>query len=260
MNCAGSGNRQVLPRKLKAAARGFVMADTPDPTDFMFPKLDDAQIARLAPFGRELQTKAGEVVVEQGDAHRGVFVVLNGGLELRQRFRRLGESRLRVLRRGEFNGEVNMLSGRRSMVRLRTPEAGTLFEIDRLHLRQIMQTDAELGEIFLNAFIQRRVYLIAHSLGDAVLVGSNHSGDTLRLREFLDTRNGHPHTFLDVDTDGVCQRHSRTVRLSALGDIPVLDRWPRGKASCAIPRIPKRRRVSDSMMEIELKGKCAIWW
>ncbi len=165
----------------------------------MFPKLDDAQIARLAPFGRELQTAAGEVVVEQGDSHRGVFVILSGGLELLA-VSAVGEARLRVLGRGEFNGEVNMLSGRRSMVRLRTPEASRLFEIDRVHLRQIMQTDAELGEIFLNAFIQRRVYLIAHSFGDAVLVGSNHSGDTMRLREFL-TRNGHPHTFLDVDTD-----------------------------------------------------------
>jgi thioredoxin reductase (NADPH) len=37
-------------------------------------------------------------------------------------------------------------------------------------------------------------------VGDAVLIGSNHSSDTLRLREFL-TRNGQPHTYLDVDTD-----------------------------------------------------------
>jgi thioredoxin reductase (NADPH) len=63
-----------------------------------------------------------------------------------------------------------------------------------------MQTDAALGEIFLNAFISRRVYLIANSVGDAVLIGSSHSSDTLRLREFL-TRNGHPHTYLDVDAD-----------------------------------------------------------
>jgi len=195
------------------------MADTPDPTDFMFPKLDDAQIARLAPFGRELQTQAGEVVVEQGDAHHGVFVVLSGGLELLA-VSAAGESRLRVLSRGEFNGEVNMLSGRRSMVRLRTPEASTLFEIDRVHLRQIMQTDAELGEIFLNAFIQRRVYLISHSLGDAVLVGSNHSSDTLRLREFL-TRNGHPHTFLDVDTDASVSAILEQFGFG-VGDIPVL--------------------------------------
>ena len=63
-----------------------------------------------------------------------------------------------------------------------------------------MQTDAALGEIFLRAFVLRRVYLIAHSVGDAVLIGSSHSGDTLRLRAFL-TRNGHPHTYIDVERD-----------------------------------------------------------
>src|SRR5258705_11598107 len=63
-----------------------------------------------------------------------------------------------------------------------------------------MQTDATLGELFLSAFLQRRVYLIAHSVGDALLIGSSHSSDTLRLRAFL-TRNSHPHTYIDVEHD-----------------------------------------------------------
>jgi thioredoxin reductase (NADPH) len=72
-----------------------------------------------------------------------------------------------------------------------------LLEIGRANLRHVMQTDAALGEIFLSAFLLRRVYPITHSVGDALLVGSSHSGDTLRLREFL-TRNGHPHAYLDI--------------------------------------------------------------
>src|SRR5271170_1367110 len=175
------------------------MPETPESTDAMFPALDDAQIARLIPFGQQLDAPAGEVVTDQGDSHRGVFVVLTGSIEVLG-VSAAGESVLRVLHRGEFNGEVNLLSGRRSLVRLRAREASTLLEIDRAKLRHIMQTDVALGEIFLNAFILRRVYLIAHSFGDAVLVGSSHSGDTLRLREFL-TRNGHPHTYLDIETD-----------------------------------------------------------
>jgi thioredoxin reductase (NADPH) len=67
-----------------------------------------------------------------------------------------------------------------------------------------MQTDAAIGQIFLTAFLLRRVYLIANSVGDAVLIGSNHSADTLRLREFL-TRNGHPHTYVDVDHEADVQ-------------------------------------------------------
>ena len=179
------------------------MADIPETPDPMFPRLDDEQIQRLMPFGRQLDVAAGEVFLEQGDAQHGVFVVLKGSIEIIS-VTAGSESALRVLDRGKFTGEVNMLSGRRTLVRGRAREASTLFEIDRGNLRHVMQTDVTLGEIFLNAFVLRRVYLIAHSVGDAVLIGSRHSKDTLRLRAFL-TRNGHPHSYLDVETDSSVQ-------------------------------------------------------
>jgi thioredoxin reductase (NADPH) len=174
----------------------------PDSTklpDSMFPSLDEAQIARLAPFGQQGDVEAGAVIVDQGDSQHGIFVVLKGSLEIRN-ISASGGPTLRVLGPGEFTGEVNVLSGRRTLVRIQAHEAGTLLEINRANLRRIMQTDAALGEIFLNAFISRRVFLIANSVGDAVLIGSVHSSDTMRLREFL-TRNAHPHHYLDIETD-----------------------------------------------------------
>lgn len=194
------------------------MSETPDPLEAMFPKLDDAQIARLAPFGQQGDVEAGAVIVDQGDSHHGLFVVLRGSLELLNLSS--GDAAIRIIGRGEFTGEVNMLSGRRSLVRLRAREAGTLLEINRANLRHIMQTDATLGEIFLNAFLLRRVYLIANSVGDAVLIGSSHSSDTLRLRAFL-TRNGHPHTYLDVETDPTVHAILEHFAIPA-SDIPVL--------------------------------------
>src|SRR5260370_36591924 len=110
------------------------------------------------------------------------------------------EGGLRVLGRGTVTGEVNQLSGRRSLVRCRAREASLVLEIDRASLRRIMQADAVLGEKFLRVFVMRRVYLIAHSAGDAVLIGSSHSSDTLGLRAFL-TRTSHPHTDVYVEPD-----------------------------------------------------------
>ena len=69
-----------------------------------------------------------------------------------------GESILRVLVRGEFTGEITLLSGRRSLVRCRAQESSEVLEIGRQNLRRIMQTDAELGETFLRAFLLRRVF------------------------------------------------------------------------------------------------------
>jgi thioredoxin reductase (NADPH) len=86
----------------------------------MFPKLDDAQIARLAPFGRQFAAAAGEVAVDQGESNHGVFVVLSGSLKL------LGvsssdEPLLRILSHREFSGEINMLSSRRGLIRIKGP-------------------------------------------------------------------------------------------------------------------------------------------
>jgi thioredoxin reductase (NADPH) len=175
------------------------MAETPEQLDSMFPKLDDAQIARLAAFGQQGDVEAGDVIVDQGDSQHGIFVVLKGSIEILSVSAK-NEPAIRVLGRGDFTGEVNLLSGRRTLVRIQAREASTLLEINRANLRHIMQTDAALGEKFLNAFISRRVFLIANSVGDAVLIGSIHSSDTMRLREFL-TRNGHPHHYLDIETD-----------------------------------------------------------
>jgi thioredoxin reductase (NADPH) len=175
------------------------MLESPEQIEAMFPKLDAGQIARLAAFGRQQDAQANEIILDRGDLHHGIFVVLAGTIEV-IRVSSSDETVLHVLSRGEFTGDVNLLSGRGTLVRARTLEASTLLEIDRANLRNIMQTDAALGDMFLNAFLLRRAYLISNSVGDAVLIGSNHSSDTLRLREFL-VRNGQPHTYLDVEVD-----------------------------------------------------------
>lgn len=175
------------------------MANTPEPTDSMFPTLDRAQIERLASLGVQRHVQPGEIVFDQSDQTHGVFIVLEGSIEIIGVSNR-DETVIRVLGPGAFTGEVNQLSGRRSLVRCRAREASTLLELGRTSLHRIIQTDAALGEIFLRAFVLRRVFLIANSVGDAVLIGSSHSSDTLRLKAFL-SRNGHPHNYLDVESD-----------------------------------------------------------
>jgi len=195
------------------------MPETSEQLDAMFPALTDAQVGRLAAFGKQRRVEAHEIVFDQGDASRGVFVVLEGSIEA-VNVSKDHEDSLRVLHRGEFTGEVNQLSGRRSLVRCRAREASNLLEIARSDLRRVMQNDAELGEILLRAFMLRRVYLVAHSVGDAVLIGSLHSADTLRLQSFL-ARNGHPHTYLDVERDPDVQVILDQFEIT-MADIPVL--------------------------------------
>jgi thioredoxin reductase (NADPH) len=83
-----------------------------------------------------------------------------------------------------------------------------------------VQTDDELSEILMRAFILRRAEMIAHGIGDVVLVGSSHSAGTLRIREFL-TRNGHPHAYIDLDRDQGAQELLDHFHI-AVNEVPVL--------------------------------------
>ena len=82
----------------------------------------------------------------------------------------------------------------------RAGEDGEVLEVDRDSLRRVVQTDPELSDIFMRAFLLRRTALIANKLGGLVLVGSRFCRGTHRVQEFL-TRNGHPYVYLDVDRD-----------------------------------------------------------
>jgi thioredoxin reductase (NADPH) len=169
------------------------------PRDALFPKLTAAQIARLDALGKRRKAAAGEVLFDRGASNISMFVVVEGGLEV-MNLSRVGENSITIHRAGQFTGEANMITGRPSLVRTQAMMASELIEIEHATLQRIVQTDPELSEIFLGAFLRRRAMLIAQSFGDIVVIGSRYSSATLHLKEFL-SRNGHPYTYLELERD-----------------------------------------------------------
>jgi len=165
----------------------------------IFPTLTPAQIRRVAAHGHIRAIRSGEVLVEQGDSAVPFLVVVSGEVEI-VRPSGAAETLITVHGPGQFSGEVNMLSGRRALFRMRATRPGEVIEMDRQHMLALVQTDAELGEIVMRAFILRRVELVAAGMGDVVLIGSTHSASTLRIKEFL-MRNGHPYSYIDLERD-----------------------------------------------------------
>jgi thioredoxin reductase (NADPH) len=209
------------------------------PAEQMFPTLTPAQVARIAEHGHVRPIRSGEVLVEAGDQVVPFFVVKSGQLEA-ARPSGTTETVVAIHGPGQFTGEVNMLSGRRALVRARATEPGEVIQLDREHLLTLVQTDSELGEIFMRAFILRRVELIAHGIGDVVLLGSNHCSGTLRVREFL-TRNGHPYAYIDLDHDTGVQNLLDQFHVGE-GDIPVL--ICRGEV---VLRNPTNQQIADCL-------------
>src|SRR5215467_5307231 len=205
----------------------------------IFPKLTPAQISRVLAHGHVRVLHAGEVLYEQGDIAVPFFVVVSGELEIMRPFG-AAETLVTVFGPGQFTGEVNTISGRRTFFRVVASTPGKVIELDRQHMLALMQTDAELGDIMMRAFILRRVELVAAGMGDVVLIGSIHSVGTLRIKEFL-TRNGYPYSYIDLDHDPAVQNLLDTFRIDA-SEIPVV--ICRGQV---VLRNPSDQQIADCL-------------
>jgi thioredoxin reductase (NADPH) len=205
----------------------------------IFPTLMPAQIRRIVPHGHMRAMQHGEVLIEQGDRNVPFFVVVSGEVEI---VRPSGgvETLITIHGAGQFTGEVNMLSGRPAVVRVRATKPGELIELDRQHMLSLLQTDAELGELLMRAFILRRVELVAAGVGDVVLIGSMHSAGTLRIKEFL-MRNGHPYSYIDLERNPEVQSLLDGYRTAA-SEIPVV--ICRGEN---VLRNPTNRQLADCL-------------
>src|SRR6476660_8239268 len=208
-------------------------------TEKIFPVLTPAQIKRIEAHGHIRAVQSGELLVEQGNINIPFFVVITGELEIVRPFG-AQETLVTVHGPGQFTGEVNTLSGRRSIFRTRVTKTGKVIELNHQQMLGLIQTDGELSDILMRAFILRRVQLIAAGVGDVVLIGSTYSADTLRIKEFL-MRNGHPYSYIDLEQDPDVQNLLDSFQISA-NEIPVLI-W-RGQTAL---RNPNNQQIADCL-------------
>ena len=211
---------------------------TADP-EHVFPPLTPAQIGRIASQGQRRAMVAGEVLVEVGQQPVPFFVILSGEVQVR---RPSAGTDVLIVSQGaaQFTGEGTMLTGRRALTRIRAIERGEVIQLNREQLLGLIQTDPELSDIFMRAFVLRRSGLIVGGFGDVVLIGSTHCAGTLRVKEFL-TRNGHPFHYIDLDRDTDAQELLDRFQVAA-ADVPVL--ICRGDA---ILRNPSNQQVTDCL-------------
>ena len=207
--------------------------------EHIYPTLTPAQLGRIAAHGRRGRVEAGEVLVQAGEQTARLFVVVAGRIDV-VRPSAAGDEVVVAFGPGMFTGEVTMLSGRPGLAQIRAGVAGEVIEVGRDELLALIQSDGELSEILMRAFILRRVELIARGVSDVVVLGSTHCQGTLRIREFL-TRNGHPHTMLDLDRHAGVQELLDRFHVSA-ADVPVV-------ITCGevVLRNPSNQQIADAL-------------
>lgn len=215
-----------------------------------FPTLTTAQIARALPYGVTRRVEPGEILFQPGDTSVPCFILLSGDLEIVQPGFE-GDQLITTHHAGGFTGEMNMISGQPSLVLGRVAQGGEFLELTTDQFRALVGHDAELNEIFMRAFILRRLQLVAHHLGNVILLGSRFCADTLKIREFL-ARNSHPHTYVDLDTDQASQELLDRFHVS-VDDIPVVICHGRN-----VLRNPSTKELADCLgLNVSVDGTAA---
>jgi hypothetical protein len=147
----------------------------------LFPILSEAQMERIRFRGTVRDVSPGEVLIEAGDRHQRLFVVVRGGLETLRTADRA--TLVATIGPGQFTGEVNVLADRHAIFRTVAVAPSTIIELDRAQLRMVVELDTELGELIVRTFLLRRADLVAAGVGNIVVAGSIHSAGTHRIRQ-----------------------------------------------------------------------------
>jgi thioredoxin reductase (NADPH) len=166
----------------------------------MFPRLTDAEIDRMRPFGTPTHAAAGDMLISTGQPSVGMWVILSGIMEITRRDGLGHRHKVSEAHPNYFVAEVSSISGGPVLVDAVASTPMELLLITPERLRALLVADAQLSETIMRALILRRVSLIQQGSGGPVLVGTGREPQLIALQGFL-TRNNHPHTVVNADTD-----------------------------------------------------------
>jgi thioredoxin reductase (NADPH) len=166
----------------------------------MFPKLSPAEIDRIRRFAKMRSFKAGEPLFVTGEIPPGMFVLIDGSVEVTRRDPLGHLAPIVELGPGDFIAEVAQLSGGPSLVDVHAVSDVQALLIPPDGLRALLITEPGIGEKITRALILRRVSLIETGAGGPCLIGPSDSPDMVRLQGFL-ARNAYPYQVLDPAED-----------------------------------------------------------
>jgi thioredoxin reductase (NADPH) len=204
----------------------------------LYPALTQDEIDAVCRYGEEREVADGTILWDIGDRNTGFFLVLDGAVEIFRRDKD-GEHIILMHGPGHYGGETVTMSGRGALLAGRAKGQSRVLAVSTEKLRELIATEAALGEKILHSFILRRMRMIAEQLGSIKLVGFGAERDTARIRVFL-TRNSVPHEVIDLDSVEDVETSLRAVD-ATVEDLPLV--------LCGDRRLskPSNREIADSL-------------
>ena len=166
--------------------------------------LSAAELEDLKPYGQIIHHEVGELLIEEGDLNVECLITLSGHTDIIAETPD-GPERRGWMEAGQFAGDITVLTGQASLVRVSMGAAGEVLHISHDDFRRILVENSALSDIFVRTFTARRQFGHESGLGAVIVIGDSYDRDTFSSRNLLSV-HGVPHIWLDPASDELADR------------------------------------------------------
>lgn len=181
----------------------------------------DAEIAQLMPYGEVRSHKAGDLLVEEGETNVDCLVTLSGHTDITISTPE-GERRVGWMEKGQFAGDIGVLTGQASLARVTMGATGDVLHITHESFQKLLVENSGLSDAFVQTFTARRAFARDAEHGSVIVIGEAHDRTVFAARDLL-AKHSVPHIWLSPDSDALATRIMEAQDIDA-DDLPVVIR------------------------------------
>ncbi|MEM7767228.1 MAG: FAD-dependent oxidoreductase [Pseudomonadota bacterium] len=192
------------------------MATPPSDVNYTF---SDAELEQLAPYGEVRSHAAGDTLTAEGDAQSDLLITLSGETHITVELAD-GPKRVGYMERGQFAGDITVLTGQSALARTTMGAAGDVMHIPFDRFQRLLVENSALSDVFVRTLTARREFGRTAGNASTIVIGPARDRTVFMARDLM-SKHGIPHVWLDPDTDAAAPALMET-RGVAAGDLPVV--------------------------------------
>ena len=164
----------------------------------------DAELMELTAFGRAESHRAGDLILAEGTMAPDCIVTLSGHTDIFATTDE-GERRVGWMERGQFAGDLSILTGQRHLSRVEMGADGDILRIAHADFQRLIGGNSHFSDVFVRVFAARREFGNSRGFAAIIILGAAMDRSVYALRDLL-AKHGVAHRWFDP-ADGPVAAH-----------------------------------------------------
>lgn len=179
----------------------------------------DAELEELIPFGTVESHRAGDLLLAEGTMAPDCIITLSGHTDI---FAATDDGPKRVgwMERGQFAGDLSVLTGQRHLSRVEMGADGEILRIAHRDFQRLIAGNSHYSDVFVRVFAARREFGNSRGFAAIIVLGAAMDRSVYALRDLL-MKHGVAHRWFDP-ADGPVAGHLMAERGLTADQLPLV--------------------------------------